>query len=142
MDQVNARLRLWLSPVADRVDTATLARLGLGAMLVLAGLHKLLAPEAWTVYVSDWLAPWLVVTPAQFMLVNGWLEILVGGLLAADRSVVAAAAVAAVSLPATVAYLSVLVVADGVFADVLIRDIGLAVLAWVVLLGAVAGADG
>lgn len=137
MDRLTAWLRQWLGPVSERVSTAALARLGLGAMLVLAGIHKLLDPAAWTVYVTDWLAPWLLVSPTLFMLLNGWLEILFGGLLLGDRFVAPSAAVAAVSLPATVVYLAVVAVTDGLFVDILIRDVGLAVLAWVVLLDAV-----
>jgi uncharacterized membrane protein YphA (DoxX/SURF4 family) len=52
-----------------------LARVALGAMVLLAGVHKLAAPAAWAVYVTDWLAPWLVVSPVVFMLVNGVLEV-------------------------------------------------------------------
>ena len=52
-------------------STPTIARVGLGAMVFLAGVHKLLAPGAWALYVTDWLAPWLVVSPVVFMLVNG-----------------------------------------------------------------------
>jgi hypothetical protein len=44
-------------------------------MVLLAGVHKLAAPAAWAVYVTDWLAPWLVVSPVVFMLVNGVLEV-------------------------------------------------------------------
>jgi hypothetical protein len=136
MDPLTARLRKWLAPVVESVDTASLARWGLGVMLVLAGVHKLVAPEAWAVYVTDWLAPWLVVSPRLFMLLNGPPEILVGGLLLAKRYVAPATAVAAVSLPATVAYLAVVAVTDGLFVDVLVRDVGLSALAWVVLLDA------
>ncbi|WP_435117041.1 DoxX family membrane protein [Halolamina sp. C58] len=136
MDPVTARLRALLAPLIAAVDTATVARLGLGVMLVFAGVHKLLAPAAWSVYVTDWLAPWLVVSPRLFMLANGPPEVLVGSLLLADRYVAPATAVAAVSLPVTVLYLAVVAAMDGRFVDVLIRDVGLAALAWVVLLDA------
>ncbi len=135
-DSVTARLRVWLSPIVEAVDTAALARIGLGAMLVLAGIHKLLAPEVWAVYVTDWLAPFLIGSPRLFMLANGPPEILVGGLLLADRYVAPATLVAAVSLPATVLYLAAVAVTGGLFVDVLIRDVGLTALAWVVLLDA------
>lgn len=114
-----------------------MSRLGLGSMLVLAGIHKLLAPAAWTLYVVDWLEPWLVVSPTLFMLINGVLELLFGGLLLANRGVALSAAVAAVSLPATVAYLAVVGLSEGLFIDVLIRDVGLTALAWAVLVDAV-----
>lgn len=136
MDPLTARLQNWLAPAVEAVDTAALARWGLGAMLVLAGAHKLVAPDVWAAYVTDWLAPWLVVSPRLFMLLNGPPEVLVGGLLLADRYVAPATAVAAVSLPATVAYLALVGLADGLFVDVLIRDVGLSALAWVVLLDA------
>ncbi|MFB6151893.1 MAG: hypothetical protein ABEJ40_08820 [Haloarculaceae archaeon] len=71
-------------------DPPTVARVGLGATVALAGVHKLAAPGAWTVYVTDWLAPWLVVG----------------------------------------------VVENGLFVDVLVRDVGLAALAWAVTLRA------
>lgn len=122
------------APVTSRLPaTSVLARLGLGAMLVLAGVHKLVAPSAWTVYVANWLLPFIVVSPTLFMLVNGVLEVVFGGLLLVDRFVVGSAFVAAVSLPATVAYLAVVGLTEGLFVDVLIRDVGLTALAWVVL---------
>ena len=62
--------------LADRAPPpAVVARVGLGAMILLAGVHKLLAPGAWALYLTDWLAPWLVVSPVTFMLVNGVLEV-------------------------------------------------------------------
>lgn len=120
----------------DRVPPpSTLARAGLGATIALAGVHKLLAPGAWATYVTDWLAPWLVVSPVVFMLVNGVLEVSFGAAILADRWTALAAGVAAVSLSATAGYLAlVAVLADGLFVDVLVRDVGLAALAWAVTL--------
>ncbi|MEZ3142439.1 DoxX family membrane protein [Halobaculum sp. MBLA0143] len=123
--------------VADRVAVAlpapaTLARLGLAAMLVAAGAHKLLQPGDWAAYVTDWLAPFLVVTPVQFMLLNGWLELGFAGLLLADRYTAFAATVAWVSLSATIAYLGVVWLTTGAFGDVIARDLGLLALALVV----------
>jgi uncharacterized membrane protein YphA (DoxX/SURF4 family) len=123
--------------VAHTPSPATLARAGLGATILLAGVHKLLAPGAWAAYVTDWLAPWLVISPVAFMLVNGWLELGFGLAILADRWTVFAAGVAAVSLSATVVYLAVVAVVEGgLFADVLVRDVGLATLAWVVVVDA------
>lgn len=113
---------------------ATLARVSLGLVLLLAGVHKLLAPEAWARYVVDWLAPFLLVTPIRFMLLNGVLEIGFGLALLLDRYTAFAAFVAAASLTATVGYLAlVALLENGLFADVLVRDVGLAGLAWAVL---------
>jgi uncharacterized membrane protein YphA (DoxX/SURF4 family) len=115
----------------------TLARVGLGAMILLAGVHKLLAPDAWAVYVTDWLAPWLVVSPVVFMQINGVLEVGFGLAILADRYVAFASLVAAVSLTATVGYLAVVWLLSGRFGDILARDVGLAGLAWAVLVEAV-----
>lgn len=119
--------------VASGPPPGTLARWALGAMLVAAGAHKLLDPAAWAVYVTDWLAPWLLVSPTTFMLANGYLEIAFGAALLADRYTAFASLVAAVSLTATVGYLAVVWVTAGEFGDVLARDVGLAGLAWAVL---------
>jgi uncharacterized membrane protein YphA (DoxX/SURF4 family) len=114
-------------------STATLARIGLGLMVLLAGVHKLLDPGAWALYVVEWLAPLLVVTPVEFMLLNGWLEVAFGLALLVDRYTAVAAAVAAVSLTATCGYLAIVWATAGRFGDVLARDVGLAGLAWAVL---------
>jgi uncharacterized membrane protein YphA (DoxX/SURF4 family) len=116
--------------------SATLARWGLGAMLVAAGVHKLVDPVAWTVYVTDWLAPLLVVSPTAFMLANGYLELAFGAALLADRYVAVASLVAAGSLAATTLYLAVVWATTGAFGDVLARDVGLTALALVVLVNA------
>lgn len=117
-------------------EPATLARWALGAMLVAAGVHKLLDPGAWAVYVTDWLAPWLVVSPVTFVVANGYLELLFGALLLDDRATAFASLVAAVSLTATVAYLAIVAATTGAFGDVLARDVGLAGLAWAVFVDA------
>jgi uncharacterized membrane protein YphA (DoxX/SURF4 family) len=121
---------------AGAPDSGTLARWGLGAMLLAAGVHKLLDPGAWAVYVTDWLAPWLVVSPMAFMLANGMLEIGFAALLFADRYTAFAALVAIVSLAVTVAYLAVVWATTGPFGDVIARDVGLAGLALAVLVDA------
>jgi hypothetical protein len=128
IDRLRVRLAEGLPP------GSTLARVGLGAMLVAAGVHKLLAPGAWAVYVVDWLAPWLVVSPRLFMLLNGPLEIAVGLGLLADRFVTVGSTIAAGSLTFVTAYLAVVALTrGGLFADVMIRDIALTGLAWAVL---------
>jgi uncharacterized membrane protein YphA (DoxX/SURF4 family) len=116
---------------------AAIARVGLGTMVLLAGVHKLVAPEVWAAYVTGWLAPWLVVSPVVFMLINGVLEVGFGVAIVADRWTVVGAGVAAVSLSATVAYLVLVALLDGgLFLDIMIRDVGLAALAWAVVVDA------
>jgi uncharacterized membrane protein YphA (DoxX/SURF4 family) len=136
MDGIDAARQRGVAAAARAPSAATLARLGLGLMVLLAGIHKLLAPDAWAVYVVDWLAPLLVVTPVEFMLLNGWLEVAFGLAIIVDRYTAFAAAVAAVSLTATVGYLAVVWATAGRFGDVLARDVGLAALAWAVLVEA------
>lgn len=128
MDTTRVRDRLRL------VDPDALARVGLGVMLLLAGVHKLIDPGSWATYVVAWLAPLLVVTPVQFMLLNGVLELGFGAALVADRYTTAAAAVATVSLAATTLYLLVVgLTQGGIFLDVMVRDVGLTALAAAVL---------
>lgn len=130
-----------VAAVADRIAARSprpgvLARLGLGGMVLLAGVHKLADPAAWAVYVVEWLAPLLVVSPTTFMLANGWLEVAFGIALLLDRYTAFASLVAAVSLSATCVYLAVVWATAGLFGDVLARDVGLAGLAWAVFVGA------
>ncbi|MGB9962069.1 MULTISPECIES: DoxX family protein [Halobacterium] len=128
------------SSLAERAPApATLARVGLGLMLVAAGAHKLIDPAGWTVYVTDWLAPLLVVSPTAFMLANGYLELGFAALLLADRCTAFAALVAAGSLAVTTVYLVVVWVDTGLFGDVVARDVGLTGLALAVLVGALRG---
>lgn len=124
--------------LADRAPAPLwVARVGLGLMIFFAGVHKLLAPGVWAAYVTPWLAPWLVVSPVTFMLVNGVLEVGFGAAVVADRYTAVAAGVAAVSLSATSVYLAVAAVVEGgFFVDVLVRDVGLSALAWAVLVDA------
>lgn len=134
---MDGRLERLAAPAAARAPApATIARLGLGAMVLLAGAHKLLDPGAWAVYVVPWLEPFILLSPVEFMLVNGWLELAFGLALLVDRYTAVAALVAAVSLTATVAYLLVVWLTAGLFGDVIVRDVGLAALAWAVLLDA------
>lgn len=105
------------------------ARVGLGLVILLAGLHKLVDPGAWAVYVVPWLDSVLPMTPVEFMLLNGVLEPPFALALLADRYTTFAAAFVAASLLATVCYLAVVGLRTGLFVDVLIRDVGLAALA-------------
>jgi uncharacterized membrane protein YphA (DoxX/SURF4 family) len=135
-DRVDALGERATSLAAGGPSPATLARWGLGLMLVAAGAHKLLDPQGWTVYVTGWLAPWLVVSPTTFMLANGYLELGFAALLLADRWTAFAALVAAVSLAATTGYLAIVWATTGQFGDVVARDVGLTGLALAVLVDA------
>jgi uncharacterized membrane protein YphA (DoxX/SURF4 family) len=132
------RLRRVARPAVARVpDAATIARVGLGAMVLVAGVHKLLDPAAWALYVVPWLEPFILLSPVDFMLLNGWLELAFGLALLVDRYTAFASLVAAASLTATIGYLTVVWVTTGQFGGVLARDVGLAMLAWAVFVEAV-----
>jgi len=118
----HARYRAW---VARGPDPATVARVALGATILLAGAHKLVSPGAWAGYVVDWAEPLVVVSPRTFMWLNGPPEVLVGGLLLVDRYATLAATVVAVSLAGTLAYLGLAAVSGTVFATAIVRDVGL-----------------
>lgn len=120
--------------------SATLARLALGATLLVAGVHKFVDPGAWTAFVVDWLEPF-VLSPFWFMIANGVFEVVVGAALVADRYTTAAALVVAVSLSATVGYLGVVWVTAGEFGAALVRDFGLSGLGWTVVAAAVRGEE-
>ncbi|UWM55386.1 DoxX family protein [Salinirubellus salinus] len=114
------RLRRVTRPAVARVpDAATIARVGLGAMVLVAGVHKLLDPAAWALYVVPWLEPFILLSPVDFMLLNGWLELAFGLALLVDRYTAFASLVAAASLTATIGYLTVVWVTTGQFGDVL-----------------------
>lgn len=117
---------------------ATLARLGLGAMLLLAGVHKFVDPGAWTAYVVEWLEPF-VVSPFWFVVANGVFEVAIGLALVADRYTAPAALVTAVSLAGTAGYLAVAWLTAGRFGPSMVRDFGLAWLALAVFAAAAGG---
>ncbi|AUV83350.1 DoxX family protein [Salinigranum rubrum] len=120
-----------------------LSRVGLGVVILLAGVHKLLAPEAWAVYLVPPFDRLVLVSPVEFMLVNGVLEPPFALALISDRYTTFAAAFVTVSLSVTVVYLAVAaLLTNGAFVDVLIRDVGLAALAASVTLRAAGRAEG
>ena len=127
--------------------TAT-ARVGLGSLILLAGVHKLVSPAAWTPYVVPWFEALLPMTPTTWMLLNGWLEILFALPVLANRWVVPFAGFIAASLLATVGYLVVAIAVSagatvaGHFGLALVRDVGLVALALAVTVEAAREATG
>lgn len=126
----------------------TTARVGLGLLILLAGIHKLVAPGAWTPYVVPWFEALLPMTPTTWMLLNGWLEIGFALPVLANRWVVAFAGFIAASLLATVGYLAVAIAVSpgatvaGIFGLALVRDVGLAALAVAVTVEAARSTSG
>ncbi|MDY6766208.1 MAG: DoxX family membrane protein [Candidatus Nanohaloarchaea archaeon] len=104
-------------------------RVGLGMMVVLAGVHKLVNPTIWSSYIAPWALTVLQMAgiPADlFMRANGVVETVAGLAILGNRYTTVAAGLISLSLLGIVINM---VTAGGAFLDVLIRDIGLLALA-------------
>jgi len=115
---------------------------GLGVVILLAGAHKLVAPGAWHAYLAPLFAdPWptaLLPLDPTFVLF-GVSEVLFGLLLLADWHTPTVATLTALSLLGVVLNLVVGVAQGRPHADVLVRDVGLTLLAFGVALDAARG---
>ena len=121
-------------------NTFEVMRLGLGGVILLAGAHKLVAPAVWTAYAAPVVTafwPEAVLSFEGFMVINGVLEVLFGLVLLLDRYTPLVAGVVALSLAGVVLNLAVGALTTGKFVDILIRDLGLTILAVVVTLESV-----
>lgn len=110
-------------------DAGPTARIGLGVVILLAGVHKLVDPAAWGTYLAPWFAARWPVDVGASMVVFGLTEVVVAPFLVLDRYAAIAATVVAVSMAGVLVDLIVLIAQTGEGADVLIRDLGLLVLA-------------
>lgn len=124
--------------VGRHADRAAIAlRAGLGLVILLSGAHKLVAPGAWHAYLAPpFAAVWptaLVPLDPTFVLF-GVSEVLFGLLLIAGWHVPTVAVLTALSLAGVVVNLAVGVMVGEPVVDVLIRDLGLTVLAFGVAL--------
>lgn len=131
---VRRRLARWHARFLDRTarygaSADAVLRVGLGVVVLLAGLHKVVAPEPWGAYLAPPLAARWPVPVDATMVAFGLSEVPVGLLLVADRYAALAAAVVAVSMLGVVANLALGAVAGERVVDVLVRDLGLFVLA-------------
>ncbi len=61
--------------------TALCLRLGLGLVLIWFGVSEILDPVTWSAYVPSLVEPLLPVPVTTFVMVNGGLEIILGGFL-------------------------------------------------------------
>lgn len=107
-------------------------RIGLGAVILLAGGHKLVAPEVWTKYAAPWVTalwPEALFSFEIAMILNGVFEVLFGLAILVRFHTAVTAGIVALSLVAVVIDLLTGAVMTGKFVDVLIRDIGLLALA-------------
>lgn len=107
-------------------------RVGLGLTILLAGAHKLVAPDVWHAYLAPSIAavwPTTVLPLDPTFVLFGGSEVLFGVLLLADWHTPTVALLTALSLAGVVANLGIAVAAGEPVVDVLIRDIGLTVFA-------------
>lgn len=113
-------------------NTFEVMRLGLGTVILVASAHKLVAPVVWTAYAAPVVTafwPEAVLSFEGFMVINGVLEVLFGLVLLLDRYTPLVAGIVALSLAAVVLNLAVGALTTGKFVDILIRDLGLTILA-------------
>lgn len=134
------------SDVLDGFDAAVarynhlsgvLLRGGLGVTILLAGSHKLVAPAAWHAYLAPPLAalwPTGLLPLSPTFVLFGVSEVLFGLLLLADWHTPTVATLTALSLLGVVVNLGLGVTVGEPYVDVLIRDIGLTLLAFGVAL--------
>lgn len=134
--------------VLDRADAAVvryqrlsqpILRVGLGLTILLAGVHKLIAPTAWHAYLAPPLAelwPTAIIGLDLLFVLFGVSEVLFGLLLLADWHTPTVAALTALSLVGVVVNLGIGVVWGEAVVDVFVRDLGLTALALGVALSA------
>lgn len=120
----------WILELAP--GSAPIFRWALGLTILLAGIHKLVDPGAWHRYLApQLLALWpttLLPLDPVFVLF-GVSEVIFGGLLLAGVHRQTVAALTALSLLGVVINLAMAALAGAPVVDVLIRDLGLTVLA-------------
>lgn len=122
---------------ADQADR--LLRGGLGVVILLAGAHKLVAPAAWHAYLAPPLAelwPTALVGLDPTFVLFGVSEVVFGLLLLADWHTPTVSALTALSLAGVVINLGLGVLLGEPWVDVLVRDLGLTLLAFGVALQA------
>lgn len=131
MKQTTSRVDTAVATIREHSigDASTVLRVGLGIVILLAGLHKLVAPAVWGDYLAPIFAMHWPVSITLTMVVFGLSELPFGVLLIIDRYTLAAAVVVAVSMAGTVIDLVIAALQTGQFVDILIRDFGLLVLA-------------
>lgn len=121
------------SALAERAPLATpLLRVGVGLVLLLAGAHKLVRPDAWSRYAAPLLVdlwPASVLSFDAFMQLGGVGEVAFGLLLLAGTYTSLVAALSALSLASVVVNLAVGWVQTGDHLDILVRDVGLTAMA-------------
>ncbi|WP_347721006.1 DoxX family membrane protein [Candidatus Nanohalovita haloferacivicina] len=119
------------------LDPYTVFRTGLGLMILLSGIHKLVDPVVWSSYIAPTFADLLNQIDLQnsvFMQINGVFEIIFGTSILLDKYTTAAAGVVTLSLAGIIVNLGL---AGTGYLDIIIRDLGLLLLSTGVTLQAV-----
>ncbi|MDY6778877.1 MAG: DoxX family membrane protein [Candidatus Nanohaloarchaea archaeon] len=101
-------------------------RVGLGTLMVLAGIHQFLVPARWASYMAPLFADLFTsigITPVLFMQVNGLGELVLGALLLADVYTTTAAALTTLGLVSII--VNLVIAGPASYADIILRDIGL-----------------
>ena len=104
-------------------------RLGLGLVVFLVGLHKIFSPELWASYIAPWAASLLGtvgVSGTLFMQVSAIGELLFGLAILADIYTTAVSGLVALTFLSIIINLAT---AGAGYTDIIIRDIGLFLLA-------------
>lgn len=108
-------------------------RWGLGGTILLAGLHKLVAPDVWAAYTAPVVVTIWPVSLTLTMIINGAIEIPFGLLVIVDRWTTVAAGIIALSLIGVLGNFGLVLLQTGEFVDIAIRDVGLVFLALAVM---------
>lgn len=124
-------MRMIIAISIDRYveDSSAVLRIGLGIVILLAGLHKLVEPAVWVPYLAPLFAVHWPISTELTMVLFGSSELPVGIALIIDRYTSIAAAIVAISMIGTVFNLFIAILQTGQFIDILIRDIAVLVLA-------------
>lgn len=124
--------------------TESFLRGGLGVVILLAGSHKLVVPGVWHAYLAP---PFVTVWPAGLLPLDsafvlfGISEILFGLLLLIDWHTPTVAILTALSLAGVLVNLGLGIAFGEPYVDILIRDIGLTLLAFGVSLHAASSSE-
>lgn len=126
---VDSQVERFERALAGALDSAVVLRVGLAALIFLAGAHKVVAPDVWGAYTAPLVESLWPVDTNVTMVLFGLSEVAFGLVLFADLYTSVVAAVTALSILAVVADLALGAVQTGQHVDVLVRDLGLFVLA-------------
>ncbi|QKQ98373.1 DoxX family membrane protein [Candidatus Nanohaloarchaea archaeon] len=109
--------------------SSTVFRLGIGTVILFSGVHKLVNPAVWASYIAPVFADLMSqigLTGTLFMKANGVFEILFGAALTLDKYTTVAAGLVTLSMAGIILNLAL---GGAGYMDVIIRDIGLLLLA-------------